>query len=159
MQSEFTVPVPLRVTFAMVPSELLVAVPDRSPLASRVYLATAKGTAPVPGMTVPVFRELHHNWNRSTTSRVGHGTGYSISRSPGTRVSGVISFESIPTSAAINWHKSEAISFSDVPPCWAANSNPKAERVEDGSSCSDRRFRRQRAAACLAVKIDPNVSR
>ncbi len=60
MQSEFTVPVPLSVTFAMVPSELLVAAPDRSPLTSRVYLATAaKGTAPVAGMTVPVSVYAH----------------------------------------------------------------------------------------------------
>ena len=55
MQSEFTVPVPLSVTLAVLPPELLVAVPDKFPSASRVYLATAaKGTAPVAGMTVPV---------------------------------------------------------------------------------------------------------
>jgi hypothetical protein len=44
----------------MVPPELLVAVPDKFPLASRVYLATAaKGTATVAGMTVPVSVYAH----------------------------------------------------------------------------------------------------
>jgi hypothetical protein len=39
----------------VVPPELLVAVPERFPSASNVYLATAaKGTATVPGITQPV---------------------------------------------------------------------------------------------------------
>src|ERR1700689_1015129 len=51
---------PLSVTVATVPPELLVAVPDKFPRASRVYLATAaKGTATVAGMTVPVSVYAH----------------------------------------------------------------------------------------------------
>jgi hypothetical protein len=60
VQSAFTVPVPLSVTFATVPPELLVAVPPRFPPASRVYLATAaKGTATLEGMTEPVSVYAH----------------------------------------------------------------------------------------------------
>jgi hypothetical protein len=50
----------LSVTFATVPPELLVADPERSPPASRVYLATAaKGTATLAGMTEPVSVYAH----------------------------------------------------------------------------------------------------
>jgi hypothetical protein len=52
VQSAFTVPVPLSVTFATVPPELLVAIPTRSPPALSEYLATAaNGTATLAGKT------------------------------------------------------------------------------------------------------------